>query len=285
MQKEVLGETRQKLFAEGKMTLDKFIDHNGQTYTLDQLKKVDEAAFKRAGIIKKEQDQIILKEAIKPQITKEEKAFVEASKPKRIPVKTENTKTVEIPNISKEKQKIATKSVKPAKLNIQEVGEIEYYKGDGFYKNNKILLDQNAHTKEEVEVAKKSTKRIDSIIEKNKTTEDMQLYRGLRSKDLYESAESLVGKTINNVIPQSTSYDEGVARAYAGMIGKYSAEKNGSVLLKINTKSGSSALNIENYTKINSSEKEILLRPNSKYVVKSVKQDGDLKIITVDYEE
>jgi SPP1 gp7 family putative phage head morphogenesis protein len=50
MQKEVLGETRQKLFAEGKMTLDKFIDHNGQTYTLDQLKKVDEAAFKRAGI-------------------------------------------------------------------------------------------------------------------------------------------------------------------------------------------------------------------------------------------
>ena len=50
MQKEVLGETRQKLFAEGKMTLDKFIDHNGQTYALDQLKKVDKAAFKRAGI-------------------------------------------------------------------------------------------------------------------------------------------------------------------------------------------------------------------------------------------
>ena len=50
MQKKVLGNTRQKLFAEGKMTLDKFIDHNGQTYTLDQLKKVDKAAFERAGI-------------------------------------------------------------------------------------------------------------------------------------------------------------------------------------------------------------------------------------------
>ena len=50
MQKEVLGETRQKLFAEGKMTLDKFVDHNGQTYALDQLKKVDKAAFERAGI-------------------------------------------------------------------------------------------------------------------------------------------------------------------------------------------------------------------------------------------
>jgi len=49
-QKEVLGTTRYKLFKKGGLPLDKFVDHNFQQYTLSQLKTVEAAAFKRAGI-------------------------------------------------------------------------------------------------------------------------------------------------------------------------------------------------------------------------------------------
>lgn len=49
-QKDVLGATRAKLFKDGKLTLDKFIDDEGNTLTLDELKKKEPEAFKRAGI-------------------------------------------------------------------------------------------------------------------------------------------------------------------------------------------------------------------------------------------
>lgn len=41
VQNEVLGVERAKLFRSGKITLDRFVDSNGQTYTLQQLKQKD----------------------------------------------------------------------------------------------------------------------------------------------------------------------------------------------------------------------------------------------------
>jgi SPP1 gp7 family putative phage head morphogenesis protein len=49
-QKEVLGNARYQLFSKGDLPLTKFVDHNNQQYNLNQLKKVESAAFKRAGI-------------------------------------------------------------------------------------------------------------------------------------------------------------------------------------------------------------------------------------------
>lgn len=49
-QKEVLGEERYKLFTKGGLSLSKFTDSADNTYTLDQLKKLEPLAFKRAGI-------------------------------------------------------------------------------------------------------------------------------------------------------------------------------------------------------------------------------------------
>jgi len=49
-QKEVLGLSRYKLFSKGNLSLSSFVDHNNQRYTLDQLKKIEAAAFKRSGV-------------------------------------------------------------------------------------------------------------------------------------------------------------------------------------------------------------------------------------------
>lgn len=49
-QKEWLGPKRYKLYKEGKFDFDKFFDPDGQLYTLDQLRKLDELKFKELGL-------------------------------------------------------------------------------------------------------------------------------------------------------------------------------------------------------------------------------------------
>jgi len=50
-QDEALGPERAKLFRNGGLSIDKFTDDRGITYTLDQLKGLEPQAFERAGII------------------------------------------------------------------------------------------------------------------------------------------------------------------------------------------------------------------------------------------
>lgn len=49
-QDEVLGPSRGRLFRDGGLTLDRFVDRSGKQYTLDQLRQRDTEAFKRAGL-------------------------------------------------------------------------------------------------------------------------------------------------------------------------------------------------------------------------------------------
>ncbi|WP_330208677.1 phage minor head protein [Pseudomonas sp. Z13] len=49
-QKDVLGPSRYALFSKGELTLDRFVDDNGKTLTLEQLKAKQPAAFERAGL-------------------------------------------------------------------------------------------------------------------------------------------------------------------------------------------------------------------------------------------
>lgn len=49
-QDEVLGPTRGKLFRDGGLKLDRFTDSRGEVYTLDELRKRDADAFRRAGL-------------------------------------------------------------------------------------------------------------------------------------------------------------------------------------------------------------------------------------------
>ncbi len=49
-QKDVLGPARYKLFSKGELTLDKFVNDNGRTLTLDQLRERNPLAFEKAGL-------------------------------------------------------------------------------------------------------------------------------------------------------------------------------------------------------------------------------------------
>lgn len=50
-QDEVLGKTKGKLFRDGGLTLDRFVNDKGHVYTLDELKQRDKSAFERAGLL------------------------------------------------------------------------------------------------------------------------------------------------------------------------------------------------------------------------------------------
>lgn len=49
-QEEVLGATKARLFRDGDLTLDRFVDRAGNELTLDQLRKREMAAFEKAGV-------------------------------------------------------------------------------------------------------------------------------------------------------------------------------------------------------------------------------------------
>lgn len=49
-QDDILGKTKGKLFRDGGLTLDRFVNNKGVVYTLDQLKQRDAEAFKKAGL-------------------------------------------------------------------------------------------------------------------------------------------------------------------------------------------------------------------------------------------
>ena len=49
-QRDILGPNRYALFSKGELTLDKFVDDNGKTLTLQQLREREPMAFERAGL-------------------------------------------------------------------------------------------------------------------------------------------------------------------------------------------------------------------------------------------
>lgn len=49
-QVEVLGVARAKLFREGKISIGRFVDEQGRTLTLDQLRKLEPMVFEDLGI-------------------------------------------------------------------------------------------------------------------------------------------------------------------------------------------------------------------------------------------
>lgn len=50
-QDEVLGRTRGRLFRQGGLEIDSFVDDNGRSYTLEELRRREREAFERAGLL------------------------------------------------------------------------------------------------------------------------------------------------------------------------------------------------------------------------------------------
>lgn len=288
-QDEALGPTRGAIFRNSGMTPEEFrqasVDGFGRPLTISELAAND----------KRVADYLAKSKAIsKPstvtnaeRVAKADKEFINKSAPIKYESqekKISPPKTDALISVPDYPEKLVPAPV-PRKLTSEQIGAIEYYKGDGFYNDNRILRNPEDFTKSEVAQAKANAERINSAIDSSKTTKDHNFYRGVRSSELYDSAESLIGGEIYNRTVQSTTYAKGVAESYAGLIGGYSAEPGKSVLFKIKVPKGSSALNVANLTNINSSEKEILLKAGSRYRVLNVTNHGQYKEIEVEYVE
>lgn len=288
-QDEALGPTRGAIFRNSGMTPEEFrqasVDGFGRPLTISELATND----------KRVADYLAKSKAIsKPstvtnaeRVAKADKEFINKSAPIKYESqekKISPPKTDALISVPDYPEKLVPAPV-PRKLTSEQIGAIEYYKGDGFYNDNRILRNPEDFTKSEVAQAKANAERINSAIDSSKTTKDHNFYRGVRSSELYDSAESLIGGEIYNRTVQSTTYAKGVAESYAGLIGGYSAEPGKSVLFKIKVPKGSSALNVANLTNINSSEKEILLKAGSRYRVLNVTNHGQYKEIEVEYVE
>lgn len=288
-QDQALGPVRGKIFRNSGISPEEFrvisVDGFGNPLTLKQMAELD----------KRVADYLAKSKAIsKPstvtnaeRVAKADKEFINKSAPIKYESqekKISPPKTDALISVPDYPEKLVPAPV-PRKLTSEQIGAIEYYKGDGFYNDNRILRNPEDFTKSEVAQAKANAERINSAIDSSKTTKDHNFYRGVRSSELYDSAESLIGGEIYNRTVQSTTYAKGVAESYAGLIGGYSAEPGKSVLFKIKVPKGSSALNVANLTNINSSEKEILLKAGSRYRVLNVTNHGQYKEIEVEYVE
>lgn len=255
------------------------IDDLGRPLTIDEMAAADKrvagymaksGSSAKAESTAKTNKEFIAKSAPISSVSKES-----AMKPPKV------DSMVSVPDVPQE----VVSAPKKLKLTSEQIGAVEYYKGDGFYNDNMILRNPSDFDANQVALAKANANRINSAIQASKTTSDHVFYRGIRSADLYDSAESMVGGEIFNSTVQSTTYAKGMAKSYAGLVGDYSAEPGKSVLLKINTPKGSSALNVADLTSINSSEKEVLLSAGSRYRVIKVTNHGQYKEIEVDYVE
>jgi len=282
-QREYLGEERYELYKKGQVTFSQFTDDKGKTLTLKELSKLEGVTLDKDTVEKPKPQ----KEP--PAISREEKEFISKTKPKRGYKKPDSTSPVELPIAPS--RKIAPKPKQKPVLTNEEKASIEYYKGDGFYDLNRILRDPNSYSESELSTAMSQADRINKAIGKSKTTKDQVFYRGIRSKELFRDAEKLIGKSLKNKTPQSVTWDESVSEQYAGIIAGYSAEPEGSVIMKISARKGSSALNVSSVTDINSGEREILLKSGTSYKVTRVSDkltpDGRVaaKVIEVEYVE
>jgi hypothetical protein len=50
VQDDILGATKGKLFRDGGLTVNRFVDRVGREYTLDELKRRERGAFRKAGL-------------------------------------------------------------------------------------------------------------------------------------------------------------------------------------------------------------------------------------------
>jgi len=182
------------------------------------------------------------------------------------------------------------------KLTGDESAYVEYYKGDGFYKSNEILRNPSAFSAGEVKDARKMRDSINRAVNKSTMESDGVLFRGIRSPELFENAEALIGKDIPIPTPQSTATNAGSAIGWSGLVrlkgGKFlSANPGQSVVFKIRTKKGQHGIDLESLSIGNTAEREVLLASGGKYKVVGVRNltDGSgnvtAKVIEVDYDE
>lgn len=193
-------------------------------------------------------------------------------------------------------KKQSGKATMSSNVTSDESAYLEYYKGEGFAKNNAILRNPSRYSKQEVDSANSMLRSLDSAISKSSLDEDTLLYRGVRDGELFKSVDSSsIGASIPISTAQSFTKDGRISLTYSGAIkvgDDYVSAGNEAVIFRLNAKAGQKALDMERLTGIgNTSESEMLLPSKGAYKVVGVEErfapDGSvsMKILDVEYGE
>jgi hypothetical protein len=221
-------------------------------------------------------------------------------------IKTINkTSTVKKPEGRKEvtnstagviKKKQLGNTTMSSNITSDESAYLEYYKGEGFAKNNDILRNPSKYSKQEVDSANTMLGSLDSAIAKSSLNEDTLLYRGIRDSELFKNIDSSsIGASIPISTAQSFTKDGRMSLTYSGAIkvgNDYVSAGNEAVIFRLKAKAGQKALDMERLTGIgNTSESEMLLSSKGSYKIIGVEEkfapDGSvsMKILDVEYDE
>jgi hypothetical protein len=286
------------LFLDGGLSVSKFkqltLDETFQPISLSKLrgKKSLQLAFDKAGVTGSNK-KIRLSTRNKAKVT--DNRINNINKSSRVSI---SNRDIPIVNSSAGvlPRKAPASTIFSDKITDDESAYLEYYKGEGFYKSNKILRDRGNYSANEIADAQRMNDTINSAIGKSILDDDLVMYRGIRSSELFNSIDdSAVGALIPIGTPQSFSRDGKVGLTYSGAMkvgDDYVSAGSESVILRLNAKKGQSALDMERLSGIgDTSESEMLLSSNGNYKIIGTEDrfspDGQLslKIIDVEYDE
>ena len=167
-------------------------------------------------------------------------------------------------------------NTQPHELTEQEKQSIREYQGGAYSTINHALRDGTKMDKDD----KQTMKDLDNIIEDNKTTEDITVYRGFADVSQIKDAE--VGSTISDKGYVSTSTSEKVARGFSRGTG----DNGKGYVAEIRIPKGSSAADVNNLigkSSMKSAEKEMILGKSSNFSVDKVSARGNYNKVSMTY--
>lgn len=150
---------------------------------------------------------------------------------------------------------------------------VDYYKTGGMQKMNEILRNPGAYSATELAAAQAMRNRIEQVVRTSSVSRDGTLYRGVASREIFETSASLVGAVIPLRTPQSASNSRGSALSWLTYVAA-------GVVLRIKAEQGAAALDIGALTS-DGEQREILLPSGGWYRVTRVSTVDDVRYVDV----
>lgn len=158
-------------------------------------------------------------------------------------------------------------SSEPKELTEEEIQSIKEYTGGAYSTINHGLRDGTKLTKDD----KENIKNLDRVLENNKTTEDITVYRGFSDVSQIQNAE--VGGTITDKGYVSTSTSEKAAKGFS----RGTDDKGKMYIAEITIPKGSSVADVNKLigtSSAKSKESEMLIGKNAKFDVNKISSVG-----------
>lgn len=153
---------------------------------------------------------------------------------------------------------------------------VDYYKTGGYVKMNEVLRNPGAFTAGEVKAAQTMRDRMETIVRKSGVSRPGTAYRGINSRQVFDTAARLVGASIPIKTPQSVSNSRGSALNWLAFAA-------GALIMRIQLAEGDAALDIGPVS-TDGEQREIVLPSGGAYRVTRVSNSDGVRYIDVTLE-